>query len=104
MAEKYSEDREPVEVAHYPVHLVQEGPQVFGPDRRVNPLELFYRIDVCMVEVGGVNDSRSFNNWNVLDDIPEFADLLDSPMNISRVRGSIDDYVAIKLDDKPHMA
>src|SRR6267143_3262588 len=90
-------------MAHYPVHLVQEGSEILSSSRDLNPLNLLDGSHPCMVEIGSVNDRGSLDDRDALDDISQLDDLLDTPVNITRIRGNVDDDISVDLHDKPHV-
>ena len=57
-----------------------------------------------MVEVGSVDDRRSLDDRYALDDISELDNLLDTPVDITRVRCNIDNNVSVHLYDQPHVS
>src|SRR3989304_8414824 len=91
-------------MAHDPVHLVQQRTEVFSPWRRLHSLELFNRLDVGVVEVRRVYDCGAFDDRYAFDDVPDLADLFDSPVNIAGVGGNVDDDIAVQLNNQAHMA
>src|SRR5207302_10303238 len=104
VAQKYAIDREAVEVAHYPVHLVQESSEVLPPSRNLDPLNLLDRPHPCMIEIGSIDDRGSLDHRNTLDNISELNNLLDPSVNIAGVRGNVNNDVAIHLHDQPHVS
>src|SRR5437867_287065 len=103
MTEKDSVDGEPVEVAHYPVHLVQETSEVLAPSRRFDPLQLFNRPDPRMIQVGSVYDRGPLDDWDASNDVSKLDNLLDATVNIARVGHGVDDDIAIKFDNESHV-
>src|SRR4029077_8096836 len=97
VAQEYAVNGEPVEMTHYPVHLVQESSEVLSSQRDFNSLNLLDRSHPRMVEVRSVNDRRSLNDGYALDDISKLNNLLDTPMDIARIRCNIDNNVSVHL-------
>src|SRR5207247_11384876 len=50
VAEEDAVDGEPVEVAYYHVHLVQETSKVLSPSSLFNSVQLFNSQDLCMIQ------------------------------------------------------
>src|SRR6267143_3438223 len=91
-------------MAHDPVHLVEESPEVLSPSRNLDPLNLFDRPYPCMVEVGSIDDRGSLDDGNTLDYVSELNDLLDPSVNVAGIGGNVDYDVSIHFHDQPHMS
>jgi len=104
VAKKYTVNREPIEMTHYPVHLVQESSQVLSSQRDLDSLNLLDGSHPRMVEVGSVDDRRSLDDRNALDNISKLDNLLDASMHVARIRCNIDDNVSVHLHDQSHVS
>src|SRR5713101_5799722 len=91
-------------MAHYPVHLVQEASEILSSSGDLDSLNLLDGSHPCMVEIGSVYDGGSLDDGYALDDVSELDDLLDASVDITWVRGNLDNDISVDLHDQPHVS
>src|SRR3989475_10845516 len=103
MPQNHAVDGEPVEVAHDPVHFIEDTSKVLAAGRRLDAFEFFNAPYPVMVQGRRVDNGWPLDHRYAANDVSQLDYLLDSTMNVARVRFSVDDDISVELHDQPHM-